>query len=313
MHHLTNSRKLIFLFCFLGILTTQISYSQCGAGETYNTYCYTAFPLEQIAFEVCPPSGNIAQSTIIAGTVGSVASGNTLTVYEGSMGSGTTGTPIFEQGTDYTAGDDFSSSMPVITASSPDLCLTFVVNSVGASVTCSENFDTPLEVCTEFLSDGTLIFNALSDLCIYDGIQSGLSGGSPIGGVYSGPGVTDDGNGMTYTFDPTVSGVGVHTLTYTESGNPISDNVEVFGNGVNNCSIPDDGVGIGIDNDVDESAMLEVRSTVKGFLPPRLSTAQRDIIPNPAKGLIIYNLTLNCLQVNDGTPAAPNWTCISGM
>jgi hypothetical protein len=32
--------------------------------------------------------------------------------------------------------------------------------------------------------------------------------------MYSGPGVTDDGNGMTYTFDPAVAGVGVHTIDY---------------------------------------------------------------------------------------------------
>jgi hypothetical protein len=102
-------------------------------------------------------------------------------------------------------------------------------------------------------------------------------------------------------------------LTYTESGNPVTDDVEVFGNGVNNCTIPDDGVGVGTDDDIDESAILEVRSTVKGFLPARMTTAQRNLIPNPAKGLIIYNLTLNCLQVNDGTPASPVWNCISGM
>ena len=45
--------------------------------------------------------------------------------------------------------------------------------------------------------------------CIDAGIQSGLSGGSPAGGTYSGTGVTD--NGGTYSFDPTV---GTQTLTY---------------------------------------------------------------------------------------------------
>src|SRR5690606_4649374 len=40
------------------------------------------------------------------------------------------------------------------------------------------------------------------------------SGGSPFGGVYSGPGVTDDGNGTTYTFDAALAGVGIHTISY---------------------------------------------------------------------------------------------------
>tara|TARA_R110002072_G_scaffold192257_1_gene349144 strand:- start:24138 stop:31889 length:7752 start_codon:yes stop_codon:yes gene_type:complete len=71
-------------------------------------------------------------------------------------------------------------------------------------------------------------FTALADLCIDAGVQAGLSGGSPTGGVYSGPGVTDDGNGMTYSFDPAAAGVGVHTLTYSVSGNTATDDVEVF-------------------------------------------------------------------------------------
>lgn len=61
----------------------------------------------------------------------------------------------------------------------------------------------------------------------------------------------------------------------------------------------------------DNSAMLEVTGGTgnnKGILPPRLTTAQRDAITNPATGLFIYNTTVNQLQVNTGTPAAPLWT-----
>jgi hypothetical protein len=42
-------------------------------------------------------------------------------------------------------------------------------------------------------------FTAPADLCLDAGVQTGLGGGTPTGGVYSGPGVTDDGNGMTYS------------------------------------------------------------------------------------------------------------------
>lgn len=61
----------------------------------------------------------------------------------------------------------------------------------------------------------------------------------------------------------------------------------------------------------DNSAMLEVTGGTgnnKGILPPRLTTAQRDAITNPASGLMIYNTTASQLQVNTGTPAAPAWT-----
>ena len=69
---------------------------------------------------------------------------------------------------------------------------------------------------------------APADLCAAAGVQSGLSGGTPVGGVYSGSGVTDNGNGLTYSFDPTTSGVGTHAITYTVNGNSASDAVEVF-------------------------------------------------------------------------------------
>ncbi|WAC01295.1 hypothetical protein N7U66_14490 [Lacinutrix neustonica] len=76
-------------------------------------------------------------------------------------------------------------------------------------------------------------YTAPADLCVDAGVQTGLGGGTATGGVYSGAGVTDDGNGMTYAFDPAAAGVGVHTLTYTFTDgngctNVASDDVEVF-------------------------------------------------------------------------------------
>ena len=61
---------------------------------------------------------------------------------------------------------------------------------------------------------------------------------------------------------------------------------------------------------IDNSAMLQVDTTTKGFLPPRMTTGERDLITSPAKGLVLYNTSVDCLQVNKGTPASPNWDCI---
>ena len=47
------------------------------------------------------------------------------------------------------------------------------------------------------------------------------------------------------------------------------------------------GIGIAAEN-IDVSAQLEVSSTTKGFLPPRMSEANRIAIVTPAAGLIIY-------------------------
>jgi hypothetical protein len=44
-------------------------------------------------------------------------------------------------------------------------------------------------------------------------------------------------------------------------------------------------------------AALDVTSTTKGFLPPRMTGTQRDAIAAPPAGLMLYNSTTNKLQV----------------
>jgi len=46
----------------------------------------------------------------------------------------------------------------------------------------------------------------------------------------------------------------------------------------------------------DVSAILDVSSSTQGFLPPRMSTAQRDAIVSPANGLAIFNTDAGCLN-----------------
>ena len=50
-----------------------------------------------------------------------------------------------------------------------------------------------------------------------------------------------------------------------------------------------------------DTAQLQVDSTNKGFLPPRMTTTQRDNINFPAQGLIIYNITTNNINFFNGT------------
>ncbi|MEM7572754.1 MAG: tail fiber domain-containing protein [Bacteroidota bacterium] len=60
-------------------------------------------------------------------------------------------------------------------------------------------------------------------------------------------------------------------------------------------------VGINTNNTPpDSSAMLDVQSTSRGFLYPRMTTAQRDTIDNPTIGLTIYNLDDQCTDSYDG-------------
>ena len=61
----------------------------------------------------------------------------------------------------------------------------------------------------------------------------------------------------------------------------------------------------------DNSAMLDVSSTTKGFLPPRMTLSQRNLINLPATGIIIYQIdVVNGLYVNQGTSSVPNWKLI---
>ena len=66
-------------------------------------------------------------------------------------------------------------------------------------------------------------------------------------------------------------------------------------------------VGINDNNaSPDASAMLDVKSTTKGMLIPRLTTSERDLISAPATGLMIYNTTTNKFNYHNGT----TWTVI---
>ena len=66
-------------------------------------------------------------------------------------------------------------------------------------------------------------------------------------------------------------------------------------------------VGINSDNSsADPSAILDVKSTNRGFLPPKMTTTQRDLISSPASGLTIYNTTRNCNETYNGSSWVSN-------
>ena len=49
------------------------------------------------------------------------------------------------------------------------------------------------------------------------------------------------------------------------------------------------------------SAIFQVESTTKGFLPPRMTTTQKNAIASPATGLMVYDTTLNVITYYNGT------------
>lgn len=59
-------------------------------------------------------------------------------------------------------------------------------------------------------------------------------------------------------------------------------------------------VGIGTTTPT-ASTQLDVSSTTKGFLSPRMTTTQGDLITSPVAGLVIYNTTTNSVQLYNGS------------
>jgi hypothetical protein len=57
---------------------------------------------------------------------------------------------------------------------------------------------------------------------------------------------------------------------------------------------------IGTTTDV-ASSLLTLQSTTKGFLPPRMTTTQKNAIASPAAGLMVYDTTLNVISYYNGT------------
>jgi uncharacterized protein (TIGR02145 family) len=60
---------------------------------------------------------------------------------------------------------------------------------------------------------------------------------------------------------------------------------------------------------IDSSAILELKSTTRGLLPPRMTEIQRDAIANPTPGLIIYCTDCKELQLFNDTA----WTNFLGL
>jgi hypothetical protein len=57
------------------------------------------------------------------------------------------------------------------------------------------------------------------------------------------------------------------------------------------------------------SAVLQADSTTKGFLPPRMTTTQKNAIASPASGLVVYDTTLGKLCVR----TASSWETITSL
>jgi len=68
-------------------------------------------------------------------------------------------------------------------------------------------------------------------------------------------------------------------------------------------------VSIGATTSINASAILQITSTTKGLLFPRMTTVQKNAISSPASGLVVYDTTLNKLCVY----GAASWETITSV
>ena len=178
--------------------------------------------------------------------------------------------------------------------------------SSGSRSDGTEAFDTP---------SGVAAFTAPDDVCLSDGVQTGLGGGTPFGGVYSGPGVTDDGNGSTYSFDPAAAGVGVHTISYEVQAGTCSvastatDDIEVLavpnspvttgamdvcvGDSVTVTAVPDDPANVIRWFDAETEGNFLFEGTDYTFNPTAdITLWAQENPPGPLSQLVISEITL---------------------
>lgn len=111
--------------------------------------------------------------------------------------------------------------------------------------------------------------------------------------------VTPNGSGVFRTDNLSLDG---NTLASLDT----NGNIELAANGSGlirstNAVAFSTSLAVGQATAANTKSILELVSTTKAFLPPRMSTAQRDAISSPAEGSVIYNTTTFSLNFYDGS------------
>lgn len=95
------------------------------------------------------------------------------------------------------------------------------------------------------------------------------------------------GNNMQLSF-----GAHAQDISFFNDTNPVLTAMTIQGTTGN--------IGIGVTTP-NANAILDVTSTTKAFMPPRMTTAQRDAIASPTEGMVIYNTTTAVLNFRNAT------------
>jgi hypothetical protein len=171
----------------------------------------------------------------------------------------------------------------------------------------------------DYLTLGNVVGTTANNLVVISGTTNALIG---LGGITNAfPALKRNGTAIDFRLADDSAFCNISCGALTTAGDLTlkrSDNAEVmsffntpfvldFGAGLNRVRFQSQTVCI--NSAPDASAALTITSTTKGFLPPRMTSAQRDLIGTPGTptaGLMIYNTSTNRPNFFDGT----NWVAL---
>ena len=113
----------------------------------------------------------------------------------------------------------------------------------------------------------------------------------------------DEGNILKVGSGGEIVGINLSTI-YLPINNPTSTGTATLPTIANtlggNFATTSGNIGIGTSSP-NTTSILDITSTTKGFLPPRMTTIQKNAISSPATGLTVYDTDYNRLEVYNGS------------
>jgi len=205
-------------------------------------------------------------------------------------------------GTDHAtvATDQTIKAHDVVTGTGADLTLSGGTGSVAnGDVTVSHGGSESFRVTSQGLTTGgltnaSLIWKDLTIGSTSPGVGGGMNivaGANGQGGVYFARGISGDDRFRGF-------------LYYDH----LNDTFALGSNGVTAITLDStQNVGIGTTTP-NANAILDVSSTTKAFIPPRMTTTQKNAVASPTAGMVVYDSTLSALSVY----ASGAWGAVGG-
>jgi hypothetical protein len=164
----------------------------------------------------------------------------------------------------------------------------FKVSRIGVltmgALNCS---DITISTTSAFLWNSRSVVRSPSDgvITLLNNSENGFNRLQLGGGTSSFPAIKRNGAAIDFRLADDSGPCTINSLSVIYTGNLINNN---FGyNRLQDAAV----VGLSSDLTKDASAILQANSTTKGFLMPRMTTAQINAIAAPANGLMVYNTT----------------------